>query len=423
MAIGTTIKIGMDSRAVQRGLKDIGKGFSNLNKIGGQMVTTFAKWGAGIGVAAIAGITALTAKLIQIGEVGRATDARLKNVVRQMGLFGDSSDSVSERLADLADTQSRLLGIDDDVISNTMSKLLTFRELAKTANVVGGAFDRASQAALDMAAMGFGEAEQNAVQLGKALEDPVAGLTALRRTGITFTNEQREVIASLVETGKRGEAMNVILEAIETQVGGTAAATAVASKKIKKALDQIVEEFAKKFIAGFDSLPGGVEKFFNVIKERANQFGGIFGRAISDSIQGNFDTFIAIGEFVGKKILNGTKNAFKIGAVTLWDDLGNWLKSTSWGQSSGLTAPNYAPSVIDQANREQETINALGSRIASGSTGLVPGYNGSMRYARPGESGGEDIYNYETKEWSKGIKVSNDILKKIEVNTQAGAKF
>jgi hypothetical protein len=48
---------------------------------------------------------------------------------------------------------------------------------------MGGNFDRATQAAIDMGAAGFGSAEQNAAQLGKALNDPITGLAALRRSG------------------------------------------------------------------------------------------------------------------------------------------------------------------------------------------------------------------------------------------------
>jgi hypothetical protein len=60
----------------------------------------------------------------------------------------------------------------------------------------------------------------------------------------------------------------------------------------------------------------------------------------------------------------------------------------------------------------------------AGNAGMVPG-GGNMRYARPGEdtTGFEDVYNYETKEWSKATKVSNGLLEKIELNTRAGAKF
>jgi hypothetical protein len=60
----------------------------------------------------------------------------------------------------------------------------------------------------------------NAVALGKALNDPIKGISALTRNGITFTESEKERIKVLVESNKVGEAQNMILQAIETQVGG-----------------------------------------------------------------------------------------------------------------------------------------------------------------------------------------------------------
>ncbi len=58
--------------------------------------------------------------------------------------------------------------------------------------------------------------------LGKALEGPVEGLSALRRVGVSFTDAQKEVIAKLVETGQQAEAQRTILKTLADQVGGTA---------------------------------------------------------------------------------------------------------------------------------------------------------------------------------------------------------
>jgi hypothetical protein len=82
------------------------------------------------------------------------------------------------------------------------AKLLTFGELAKSADQAGGAFDRATKAAIDMGAAGFGTAEMNAVQLGKALNDPIKGVAALAKSGVTFTEQEKEKIKTLVESNK-----------------------------------------------------------------------------------------------------------------------------------------------------------------------------------------------------------------------------
>jgi hypothetical protein len=91
-------------------------------------------------------------------------------------------------------------GMDNLSIKATEAKLLTFKNLAMTADEVGGAFDRAMLAAIDLAAAGFGTAESNAVQLGKALEDPIKGIAALSKSGVTFTEVEKEKIKAALSS-------------------------------------------------------------------------------------------------------------------------------------------------------------------------------------------------------------------------------
>lgn len=242
------------SSGLKNAQKNLGNFDSGLGKIGSNM-TKF-----GLGVSAVgASLTAMTAasvygfmRIAKIGEASLVADKRLLNITKSMNLFGDGAEKVNDRLLKLADTQSRQLGIDDDIIKNTMSKLMTFKELAATADDVGGSFDRATMAAMDMAAAGFGDAESNAVQLGKALNDPIKGITALNRNGINFTETEKDMIAQMVESNRMLEAQDTILKAIETQVGGTAAATATTSAKMKVAWDEMWESLGVKLLPTFD---------------------------------------------------------------------------------------------------------------------------------------------------------------------------
>jgi hypothetical protein len=196
MAISTSLVLKFNGAAVKRGLAGMKASFA---KVGGVIKTM------GIGLAAFAAASAVALaaaaiKINAIGEEAKAGDRRLQSITKQMGLFGNKADDVSNRLLDFADNQERALGVDSIVA--TQSKLMTFAELAKSADKVGGAFDRATMAAVDMAAAGFGTAEGNAVQLGKALNDPIKGITSLTKSGITFTNAQKETIKAMVETGR-----------------------------------------------------------------------------------------------------------------------------------------------------------------------------------------------------------------------------
>jgi phage-related minor tail protein len=64
---------------------------------------------------------------------------------------------------------------DDEIIQKTITQLLTFT------NIAGTAFDRGAQAALNMSTVLGQDLQSSAIQVGKALNDPVAGVTALQR--------------------------------------------------------------------------------------------------------------------------------------------------------------------------------------------------------------------------------------------------
>lgn len=234
---------------------------------------------AGVGLS-IAGIANFTQQVIMAGEESQKSDKRLDQIAKSMGLFGAQTEVVTGRLKELADSEARLTGIDDDVIKQSQAKLLTFEQLALSAGEAGGAFDRATKASMDMAAAGFGEATQNAVQLGKALQDPIKGVTALSRSGITFTDQEKKKIKVLVESNKMMDAQAFVLKAIERQVGGTAEATATSTGKMKQAYGQVQEAIGiallplvEKFTAWVVATGPKVETFFKQLSDPTTEVG------------------------------------------------------------------------------------------------------------------------------------------------------
>ena len=217
---------------------------------------------------------------IQAAEDAAVANQRIDAIAESMGEFGNQTAKVTKRIKDFADSSEFSIGVDADVIKATQAKLLTFRQLTKTADVMGGSFDRATIAALDMAAAGFGEATSNATQLGKALNDPIAGITALNRAGIQFTESQKAVIKSLVESGDILQAQDIILKEIEAQVGGTAAATATASEKMAIAFGAISEEVGKillplvnEFAEWLIEVVPDIQKFFQELVDPTTVMG------------------------------------------------------------------------------------------------------------------------------------------------------
>ena len=236
MAISVPIVSSWEPKGLERAVAD----FKKLEGAGKK--AQFALKKAALPAAlALGAVAAAAGGMIQAGEAAATANARIAQINESMGLFGNETEKVNERLIAYANATARATGVDQNSIKATQAKLLTFGELAKSADEVNGAFDRATKAAIDLAAAGFGDAESNAVQLGKALQDPIKGITALAKSGVTFTEQEKEKIKTLVESNRTLEAQEMILKAIETQVGGTAEATANDTDKLKVAFSQVSE--------------------------------------------------------------------------------------------------------------------------------------------------------------------------------------
>jgi len=247
------INVPIVSEFNNRGLKKAMSEFKRLETTGQK--TAFALKKAFVpATAALGGLAVAGAKMVAAGEQAATANARIEQIATSMGLFGAETEKVTGRLVDLANEQARLTGVDQNLIKESQALLLTFKDIASSADEVGGAFDRATQLTLDMASAGFGSVTDNAKQLGKALNDPIAGLTALRRSGIQFTEAQQDQIRTLVESGQVLEAQNMILEEIENQVGGTAEATANSTDKMKVAFSQASESIGMALLPAVEAL-------------------------------------------------------------------------------------------------------------------------------------------------------------------------
>jgi hypothetical protein len=258
MAVRIPLITDFDGRGIQRAMREFKQLEGTGQKVGFALRKSFLPAAAALGGLAAAGL-----KAVQAGERAATANARIEQVATSMGLYGDEVKTVTDRLVTLANKTALATGVDQNAIKLTQAKLLTFKELAKTANTVGGSFDRATQAAVDLAAAGFGEASTNAVQLGKALQDPIKGITALARSGVTFTAQEKEKIRVLTESGRILEAQELILAAIETQVGGTAVATANATDKIKVGFSQVSEAIGLALLPLFEQLSKALLGFSN----------------------------------------------------------------------------------------------------------------------------------------------------------------
>jgi hypothetical protein len=266
-----TISIPIISEFNGKGIDKAKKEFAQLETVGQKAQFAIKKAAIpaalAVGALAAAGKSALAA-----GEEVNSANNRILQINTAMGLFGKETEDVTKRIVKLAEAQGTELGISNLTIKATQAKLLTFKNLAKSAKTVGGAFDRANKAALDMAAAGFGSAEGNAVQLGKALENPIKGIAALAKSGVTFTEQEKEKIKTLVESNKMLEAQDLVLKAIEKQVGGTAKATADDTKRMQEGFAQFQQSLGMSLLPVLEEVTPLLLTMANWAKENPGYF-------------------------------------------------------------------------------------------------------------------------------------------------------
>ena len=165
---------------------------------------------------------AVTAPLVAFGvkSVQAATESAqaLGLLEAALAATGHQAGRTSKQLQEQAKALESISTFDDDdILRETTTNLLKF------GNVVGGVFDRAQVAIIDMASR-TGSLTAATQSIGRALNDPIAGLTALSRAGVQFTAQQKEQIKTLVDSGRGAEAQVLILERLEQAYGGAAQA-------------------------------------------------------------------------------------------------------------------------------------------------------------------------------------------------------
>jgi hypothetical protein len=145
----------------------------------------------------------------------------------------------AEEIAGLAASLQKVTTFGDDTIIRMAAVLATFTKIR------GAVFKDAIPAILDLSTRLKVDLNAAAIQVGKALNDPIKGITALGRAGVQFSKDQKEQIKGFVESGQIVKAQKIILGELTTQMGGSASAAANtfggAIDQAKNALGDLLE--------------------------------------------------------------------------------------------------------------------------------------------------------------------------------------
>lgn len=206
---------------VARSAEHAGKSASLLGDLSHAMAGFVGGLAAGAveaGINFLGQIPQALSAIVREAQLAADSQRGLENALR---VSGYTAGLTAEQILDYSEKQEAATLNTAESIQDAAAILATFRTIS------GETFTRTLSLAQDLSAVFKQDLKSSVVQLGKALENPTNGMTALSRVGVTFTDDQKEVIKTLQETGRQLEAQQELLAAIERQgVLGAAAAQA-----------------------------------------------------------------------------------------------------------------------------------------------------------------------------------------------------
>lgn len=267
------------TKGLKRGIAAV-KAFGR--KVGSVMKTTAIAF-AGLGVAA----GAIAVKFLKSFAAAEESQGRLAAVVKATGM---AAGFTADQMAEMADSLQTITGQSDEVIKDGMAILATFKEIK------GDEFKDATVAMLDMAAVLQTDAKTAAIQLGKALNDPIKGVTALSRSGVSFTEQQKEQIKTMQESGNIMGAQRLILNELQSEFGGAAEALGDTFggrvSEVMQRLGDLGEEIGEALMPTMDFLIEKIGLLAGFIEDNM------------DTIQAWIKVFGEVGQMVGTWLAN-----------------------------------------------------------------------------------------------------------------------
>ena len=213
------------------------------------------------GIVAAAAIGALTAVVVEgLREYAKFEQAQLR-IQAILKATGNAAGVTKGEIAEFAEAYERSTLRGNEEIQNAAAELLTFK------GVSHDTFFEAIKLASDLSVVMGTDLNSVILKFGKLLEDPVQNINALSKAGVTFTSQQADMIKSLTETGREGEALAIILEKVRGKVGGTSEGEAGgltgATHRLRVEWDDLLKAFGANIAES-----GAVQSSLNFLSNR-----------------------------------------------------------------------------------------------------------------------------------------------------------
>jgi acid phosphatase family membrane protein YuiD len=344
-------KVTGDVRDFHRALQSVDRQLDTSEKrahhFGSGLASAFKGVGsaAGLAGAAIAGGLVLEAKRSVVAfqesnKVAKQTQAVLKST-------GGAANVTAKEISNLATALSRKTGVDDEAIQSAENLIATFTNVRNEAGKGNDIFNRTTKSALDMSVALGTDAKTAAMQLAKALNDPAAGMTKLMRSGVSFTQQQKDQVAALQKSGHTLEAQKIILREVNKEFAGSAKAQATSTDKMKVAFGNLEEDLGSGLAPAVDNVAGKLTKFAidvepKVIKA-ADRIAKTFGRK-DLSLDQKFRISYDKAQNVFKPLVDEAKAS--IGKMDLGHKLGDAIE-----KATPIIADSFAKAAPKAAGR------------------------------------------------------------------------
>lgn len=201
---------------VTKAMKAVGNSLDSISDKAKELRPTFKKMSK-VGTAGFLAMGGVLYGAVKASNKAAEVQAQLKAVLESTG---GAAGVTAEKAIALSEALQKQTTYGDEAILSAENILLTFT------NIKDDVFPDATMTVLDMSTALGQDLKTSSIQVGKALNDPILGVSALRKVGANFNEAQQEVIKNLVETGNVSEAQRVILKELATEFGGSATAQA-----------------------------------------------------------------------------------------------------------------------------------------------------------------------------------------------------
>ncbi len=270
----------------------------------------------------------------------------MADTVTTLQSMGSASGQTAKSVGDFADSMTQVTKFSDDVIQHGENVMLTFGNIGK--NI----FPQATTAAMNLSTKLGTDLQSSVTMVGKALDNPIQGLTALSRVGVSFSEAEKEQIKTMMAHHDVMGAQKVIMSELNKQYGGlavaagktTAGALQVASnqfgllkEKIGSAVLPLLSQLAS-FVSG-TLLPalekigdtiGGVIAWFNKTPA-AMTAAKIVGIVVAGALVAAFIAWAVAAGVAAVATIAATWPILAIGAAVALVVAGIILAVTHWG--------------------------------------------------------------------------------------------